>query len=59
MEQVNYLALFEEALSKAFAAHTSNVRDAYLDLAGYYYRKLPGRAARDAIAAWPSCHLDR
>ena len=36
MEQLNYLALFEEALSKAFAARTSNVRDAYLDLAGYY-----------------------
>ena len=42
MEQSNYHLCFQEALAKAISAKASNVRDAYLDLADFYRRKLGG-----------------
>jgi len=59
MARVNYARCFEEALRKAFAAQSPQARNAYLDLASFYRRKLPnvaqpgisGNAGRGAAAA--------
>ncbi len=40
MQQSNYRAEFDAALSKAFAARSPEVRNAYLELATFYRRKL-------------------
>jgi hypothetical protein len=41
MARVSYARCFEEALCKAFAAQSDQAREAYLDLASFYRRKLP------------------
>lgn len=40
MDQKRYRQLLHEALAKAFAARTPNVRSAYFDLASFYHEKL-------------------
>jgi hypothetical protein len=41
MHEVDYIARFHEALSKAFASNAPDVRAAYFDLANFYRQKLP------------------
>lgn len=40
MDQELYRQRLHEALAKAFAARTPNVRGAYFDLASFYHEKL-------------------
>jgi hypothetical protein len=42
MDQVDYRARFHQALAKAFAAQSIEVRTAYFDLASYYRDKIEG-----------------
>ena len=42
MYQNDYQLRFHEALSKAFAARSSSVREAYFELATFYHEKLGG-----------------
>jgi hypothetical protein len=39
-EPVDYRARYDAALSKAFAAQSAEVRNAYLDLASFYRMKM-------------------
>jgi hypothetical protein len=40
MDEIDYRRRFQQALSKAFAAQSVDVRNAYFDLASYYRDKL-------------------
>jgi hypothetical protein len=40
MDEIDYRGRFQQALSKAFAAQSVDVRNAYFDLASYYRDKL-------------------
>jgi hypothetical protein len=44
MQRNDYLLRFQEALSKAFAAGSPSVRNAYLDLANFYHERLGDEA---------------
>jgi hypothetical protein len=41
VKPIDYTSRFDEALSKAFASRSPDVRAAYFDLASFYHRKMP------------------